>query len=104
MKLDLTKGLDKVEATTGRINTIIKTRNKTLEIIKHNITKGVKDRIGLAHKNTTFGNIMPHSLQDTLTCPRVSIESVVCLLLTTFRLGCMLRNIRGPTWLGSAHA
>ena len=56
MKLDLTKGLDKVEATTGRINTIIKTRIKTLEIIKHNITKGVKDRIGLAHKNTIIHN------------------------------------------------
>ena len=52
MKLDLTKGLDKVEATTGRINTII----KTLEIIKHNITEGVKDRIGLAHKNTIIHN------------------------------------------------
>ena len=96
-----TKGLDKVEDLLAESYIQL----KTLESNNVTITNRIEDNIGhFAHKNTTFGNKKPNSLQDILTCPRVSIESVVCLLLTTFRPGCMLRNISGPSWLGSAHA
>ena len=96
-----TKGLDKVEALLAE--SII--QFKTLESNKSTITNRIEDNIGhFAHKNTTFGIKSLNSLQDMLICPRVSIESVVCLLLKTFRPGGMLRNVRGPSWLGSAHA
>ena len=56
-----TKGLDKVEALLAE--SII--QFKTLESNKSTITNRIEDNIGhFAHKNTSFGNIMPHSLQD----------------------------------------
>ena len=51
-KQNPTKGLDKVEDSTGRINNI----TKTLQGNNITINNRTRDKIGhLAHKNTTFG-------------------------------------------------
>ena len=54
--MNLTKGLDKVEALLAE--SII--QFKTLESNKSTITNRIEDNIGhFAHKNTTFGNKKP---------------------------------------------
>ena len=95
---DPTKRLDKVDDATGRIAyNITNTSIATLEINRDTLLKEGTTKIGQFDTNEIIHNDKSLiSLRDFLTCPRVSIESVVVWLLNNFRFGCTHTHINGP--------